>query len=258
MLPYDLVPEDQVPFVAAAPPPAGVCAPLTPALAAAAAAAATGSSAPGGALPTLSQESAASGGWGGAGGGGSGNAVLVMTKKECGDADSHPYMLIRNIDALFKHPTLGPVLSKLLVAPAASSAAATAGSSSSSSAKPAKGGGLNEPGYGRHFQVLRLLSNQHLAARFELRLGCLLIRLVLSVLRGPGGQRQQGQQGQEAPSLLHLAELLLDHDRPQRWRARERECLERLAQASLQDLEDLVFAWWVWRACPHSGVVCLA
>lgn len=248
MLPYDLVPEEQVLLVAAAPPPAHH-APLTPAAAAAATALAAAAGSVPGVLATLSQDSAASEGGGMGGVGGGRDAVLVMTKKECAAGDSQSFMVVKNIEAFYKHPGLGPVLAKLLAPPSSSSAAAAASDDNpSASAAAASKGAPDAEGGRQGFVPLRVLSNQQLAARFELRLGCLLVRGVLCVLRGPNGGG--GGQGQEAPSLLHLAELLLDHDRPQRWRARERECLERVAQASLQDLEDVVFAWCV-------GVVCV-
>ena len=259
MLPYDLVPEEQVPLVAAAPPPAHH-APLTPAAAAAAAALAAAPESAPGVLATLSQESAASEGGGMGGAGGGRDAVLVMTKKECAAGDSQSFMVLKNIEAFYKHPGLGSVLAKLLAAPSSSSAAPAALDDNPSASAAAASKGALDAELGRQMVPLRLVSNQQLAARFELRLGCLLVRGVISVLRGPNGGG--GGQGQDAPSLLHLAELLLDHDRPQRWRARERECLERVAQASLQDLEDLVFAWCVgfvsvWLSHPPPALPCV-
>jgi len=245
MLPYDLVPEALAPLVAANG-SAAVHSPLTAAAAAAAAAAA---------LPlSLSQESG--GGSPGRGNGGNGDAggsaVLVMTSAEGGQNASHSLMVIKHLEALVRLPQLRPILAKLLASNAQSTASAAAGSDH-----------LSED-HCRQYACFRLLVNQQLAARFELRIGCHLIRQVLLLLRRPGpSQPQHPPQREEAgedavPPLLHLAELLLDHDRPQRWRARERECQDRVAQASLEELEDLAFAWCVrLSVCLFSYLLCL-
>ena len=78
-----------------------------------------------------------------------------------------------------------------------------------------------------------------MASRFELRIGCYLIR---QALKSSGTTDGKGE-GPALPEMLHLLEVLLDHDRPQRCQRLERALFEGLAAMSLEDVETLVMAW---------------
>ncbi len=79
-----------------------------------------------------------------------------------------------------------------------------------------------------------------MASRFELRIGCYLIH---QALKGSCKGGKGGGEGPALPDMLHLLEVLLDHDRPQRWQRLERALFEGLAATSLEDVETLVMAW---------------
>lgn len=53
--------------------------------------------------------------------------------------------------------------------------------------------------------------------------------------------------GAHGPSLLMVAEALLDIDRPARWQALQAQVLQRTAAARIEDLVGLRSAWWVGR-----------
>jgi len=103
------------------------------------------------------------------------------------------------------------------------------------------------------------------AGRFELRLGCYLIHEALKICGArPTGQKSDasaygtdhaGNDGasrhsrhaeRPAPSLptrLMLLEVLLDYERPQRWRKLEASLWKGLASLTLEGLKNLVLAW---------------
>lgn len=207
--------------------------------------------------------------------------VLVLTKAEGGINDSHNLMVLRHLETLTKNPALRALLAKLMSPSALSSATATAGAAGAGATAAAGAGSGNSGSSGesvggdsafsmgraddrtRHFQCLRILVHHQLAGRFELRLGCHLIHQVLqrchssssssnstnddrTIRSGSNSNNSKSKSNGARPppiDMLILLEILLDHERPQRWEKIEALLWDGMAALSLEGVESLVLAW---------------